>query len=315
MSKCAPQQKTFNTAIKSFGKNLKDRTTEENHVIQAELENKQKEWGEKGEIEFNFDVNFETTSILIPFVEVTMKEHKWVYDVPQVTMKQRDIIFDVPEVKMVPKKTGQYPETFCEDTWISLPFGGKTKGVPKCTVRWSDIITNVPEVKMVEKRISLHIPEFKVSQKEIKLDLPQFKLKDVILNPGGAEKDAKEVQADAEGFAVEAKGRIENAVARAKEEEKFPVISSAAGYFDCLREDMAEKKASMRIMFQGIIDQSSATLKTLVDAKADGTSEAQQIRDNIKRTQIQMLDALAKIDDAVEELNENEKEQIQKIVG
>ncbi len=329
MSVCDGKESAFNEAVKNFGDALKEKTDAASQEVQDELDDKQKEWDEKGDISFEFDVTFETTSILIPVVEIVMREHRWVYDVPQVTMKQRDIIFGVPEVKMVPKKTGQYPETVCEDTWISLPFGGKTKGIPKCTVRWKDIITNVPEVRMVNRKISLHIPEFKVdqtetvigipefkvSQKEIKLDLPQFKLKDVVLNPGGAKDDAESITKDADAFAAESKARIERAVAEAKEEEKFPVIQTASEYFGCLGEDMMRRRESTQAMFQGLIDQSSAVLKSLTDAGAQGTPDAQQVRESLDQTAAQMADALDKIDEAIAELNKSEKEQIQKIVG
>lgn len=326
---CDVQENAFNMAVQGFGDALKSRTDGVSQDVQNELEDKQEEWDKKGDITFKFDVTFETTSILIPVVEITMREKRWVYDVPQVTMKQRDIIFGAPEVTMVLKKTGQYPEIFSEDTWISLPFGGKTKGIPKITIRWRDIMTKVPVVRMVNKKISLHIPEFEidqtetiigipeftVSQKEIKLDLPQFKLTDVILNSGGAKDDAESIKKEADAFAAEAKARIERAVAEAKEEEKFPVIRTASEYFGCIRDDIMGKRESIQIMFQGLIDQSSAVLKSLTDAGADGTPEAQEVRNSLARTSAQLEDALDQIDTAIAELNKSEEEQIQKIVG
>ena len=74
------------------------------------------------------------------------------------------------------KKVGQYPETRCTDTWIKLPFGGKTKGVPKCTVTWSDILTKVPVFWEEETSFVVKIPEFTWDTTEIVMHLPDIEM-------------------------------------------------------------------------------------------------------------------------------------------
>ena len=203
MANCSDKQSAFKATVDAFAAEVKSNTDAVSAETQKDLEERQDEWKKRSDVEFEFEVTFEATSILIPVVEVTVVDQKWSLDLPQVTMKQQDIIFDVPATKMTPMKTGQYPEIYCEDTWISLPFGGKTKGIPECKVVWKDIITLVPEFYMERKTISLHlpefkidrtdmilgVPEFKVSQQEVVIHLPQFKLKSIHINPEGAKKD------------------------------------------------------------------------------------------------------------------------------
>lgn len=120
------------------------------------------------------DISMRREKIVFDTPSVRMEEQKIIFGVPKTTFRLRSIKFDVPQTRFVNKKTGQYPETRCEDTWISLPFGGKTKGVPKCTVTWSDIITKVPEVYLETTEIKTKIPEFTWDNTEIILDVPKF---------------------------------------------------------------------------------------------------------------------------------------------
>jgi hypothetical protein len=84
----------------------------------------------EGEVSIGGTIDWKDTEMIFDTPTVTMKDQRLVFGVPQVTMKQNDIIFHTPSVRMERMKTGQYPEFFCEDTWIEI-WGVKTKGVPK----------------------------------------------------------------------------------------------------------------------------------------------------------------------------------------
>lgn len=75
--------------------------------------------------EFKFDVTWKDTEMNFGTPSVTIRDKKLIFGVPQVTMKPKDIIFHTPSVRMERVKTGQYPEIFCEDTWINQEAGSK----------------------------------------------------------------------------------------------------------------------------------------------------------------------------------------------
>lgn len=122
----------------------------------------------------DLDITMRDKRIVFDTPSLTMQEKRIILAVPQVSFRLRSISFDVPKVTFALKKTGEYPEVFCEDTWISLPFGGKTKGVPNCTVRWSPIMTKVPETTFETTEVKTKIPEFTWDEVEVIFDVPEF---------------------------------------------------------------------------------------------------------------------------------------------
>ena len=232
--------------------------------------------------------------IILDLPTVNMREKRIILDLPQVTMKNRNFSFTTIKTKMVPKKTGEYPEFFCKDTWIKLPFNGKTKGAPSCTVKWSPIITNVPELWKDETSFVMKIPEFKVHQTTIVMHLPDvemaeqrivFDLPEVLIKDVGVEVDR--IQADAEHL------EKKTAATTAKHKAEIATV---------VKNDMAEQKAQVAEQFDAGIFQLEKAINDLRDqgvdpANAGGTN----LLAELSKLKQQKAAALADLDDAVSE--------------
>lgn len=233
--------------------------------------------------------------IILDLPTINMREKRIVLDLPQVTMKNRRFSFTIPKTKMVNKKTGQYPETRCTDTWINLPFGGKTKGVPKCTITWSDIITKipvirnertefftkVPEFKVAQTTIVMHLPDVSMARQRIVFDLPDFELRDVKVETKRIEADARALEKRTQSTSKRHKAEI-NAL---------------------VRSDLSERKADVAKQFDAAISQMKNALDDMrsqgIDpAKVEGVDLIAQL----SALRHQKSDALREIDDALSEV-------------
>jgi hypothetical protein len=163
----------------------------------------------KDSVTFNFDVTWSDQTIIFGIPSVTVKQQKLVFGVPQVALKTQHVIFGTPSIRMVLTKTGQYPETTCHDTWITVgPV--KTKGIPACTVTFHDIITSipqtfiqqqdiqmgVPEFKWADTSVIMGIPEFTMQQVKWVIGLPQFKLRSIAINEQKVRDKSDQIQED-----------------------------------------------------------------------------------------------------------------------
>lgn len=240
------------------------------------------------------EVRMKEHVIILDLPTINMREKRIILDLPQVTMKDRRFSFTTIKSKMVPKKTGEYPEFFCKDTWIKLPFGGKTKGAPSCTVKWSPIITNFPEFWEDETSFVMKIPEFKVDQTTIIMHLPDvemaeqrivFDLPEVLIKDVSVEVDR--IQADAE--------RLEQKTATTTAQHKADIAA-------VVKKDMAEQKAQVAEQFDAGIIQLEKAINDLRDqgvdpANAGGTN----LLAELSKLKQQKATALADLDNAMRE--------------
>lgn len=272
----------------------------------------------KDAVTFNFDVSWADTEIVFDTPSVNIKDQKLIFGVPQVTMKLNEIVFHTPSIRMKRVKTGQYPEFFCEDTWISLPFGGKTKGVPKCTVRWSDTFADVPEPFQQEQRVKLHIPEFKFADTQIimgvpeffmqrqrwVLGLPQFKLTSVVINPQPLKDKSEDLQ---------------NRVAGTKAALVKETGGAMNALYACYRNQMTAQRKEAESQFNVSLAQMDGVIQSVRSQGADPTklTSADGVVTNLvaKRDELfaQRNRALSTFDDALNQLDASEKAAISKL--
>lgn len=265
------------------------------------------------------DVTWADTEMVFDTPTVTVRDQRLVFGVPQVTLAQRDIIFGTPSVRMERVKGGQYPEVFCEDTWIHL-FGGKTKGVPKCTVRWSDIWLDVPVPFMEEQRITMGIPEFTFDDTEVIMGvpefsmerqrwvtaLPQFTVHSVLLNAGDLKAEADQMQ---------------SRVAVTRENQQRDSVSAVHGLFSCYRDRTEGQRRSAAAMFNVSISQLDGVITTLTDQGADPSSvpaaggQSSDLIANRARLIEQRDTALAGFDTALATLDASEKTAIEQLTA
>ncbi|MRW89122.1 hypothetical protein GJ699_03910 [Duganella sp. FT80W] len=267
--------------------------------------------------QFKFDVTWADTEIRFGTPSVTVKDQKIIFGVPQVTMKLQEIVFGTPSVRMKRIKTGQYPEFFCEDTWISV-LGVKTKGVPNCTVRWSDTFADVPEPFMQEQRIKTDIPEFKwadtqiimgipeffMQQQKIVLGLPQFKLNSVIINPGALKDKSEDLQ---------------NRVATTRGQLISETGGNVHSLFSCYRGQISAGKAAAGVQFNNGLAQIDAVIQSIKSQGGDPTkmTSADGTVTDLLTARLEVIakrdSALATFDAALKTLDENEKQTIEKL--
>ncbi|NRB04065.1 MAG: hypothetical protein HRU30_12450 [Rhodobacteraceae bacterium] len=250
--------------------------------------------GAETAIGIDFDVREKRHEVILDLPTINMREKRIILDLPQVTMKDRRFSFTTIKSKMENQKVGQYPETRCTDTWISLPFGGKTKGVPKCTVTWSDIITKVPvfweeETSFIAKipeftwdttTIVMHLPDVEMAEQRYVFDLPEVVIRDVNVETKRIEADADALEARTMATAAEHKAEIAEAV----------------------EADLEERKADVAEQFDVAITELSKSIEDLrskgVDpANANGTNVLAALED----LKVQKAEALAEIDKAKEQ--------------
>lgn len=197
----------------------------------------------------------------VPELKVTM--NKASFDVPAATMKTQRIVYDTIETRMVPKKTGQYPETVVESCLVDGPFGTKFTSV--CTtVRWKDIITNVPEFKKVTTEIKLDVPEFTTTKWS--LDIPNVETK--IVQQTWMVKIPEVTVRDMTVEAKKLKERGDKLGEKAKtveQQQRGEVTKATAGFYSCQASNLrAQKKSIQDQYFDGIakMDQAIAQVRS-----------------------------------------------------
>jgi len=197
----------------------------------------------------------------VPEFKVTM--NKASFDVPTATMKTQRIVYDTIETRMVPKKTGQYPETVVESCLVDGPFGSKFTSV--CTtVRWKDIITNVPEFKKVTTEIKLDVPEFTTTKWS--LDIPNVETK--LVQQTWMVKIPEITVRDVTVEAKKLKDRGDKLGERAKtveQQQRGEVTKATAGFYSCQANNLrAQKKSIQDQYFDGIakMDQAIAQVRS-----------------------------------------------------
>lgn len=268
-------------------------------------------------VKVDFDITMNEQHFALDFVSVTMKDKKIAFDLPQITMETKSIKFDEVYTKMVTKKTGQYPEIHCKDTWIYGPFGSKTKGVPKCKTKWKDILTDIPELhtrtveiktdlpqfKMVTTEFITAVPEFKMVRQDIKMNLPSITVKDV-------SAETKKMEEETES--------LKNYSQDLVKEQKKDFTSAISSNFQCQRDNLLMKRDELTESFSRSVREIDANIEEL---KANGfdpshikSSDGQTMNLLELREQLteKEKEALASIDNAIEELNRSEKETIMK---
>ncbi|MEM8539410.1 MAG: hypothetical protein AAGF25_00510 [Pseudomonadota bacterium] len=250
--------------------------------------------GAETTIGIDFDVGKKPYEVILDLPTINMREKSIVLDLPQVTMKDRQFSFTTIKTKMETKKVGQYPETHCTDTWIPLPFNGKTKGVPKCTVKWTDIFTDVPvfweeETSFVVKipeftwdttTIVMHLPDVEMTQQRYVFDLPEVTIRDVNVETKRIEADAEDLEARTMATTEEHKSEIAEVVEADFELRKAAVASQ----FDAAIAEIEKTVAELRS-------------KGVDPANADGTDVLAAIEDMVRKKAI----ALDEIDKAKEQ--------------
>ena len=217
------------------------------------------------------DVTWSDQTIIFNVPSVTVRNQKLIFGVPQVAMNNQHVIFDTPTVTMVNTKIGQYPETTCTDTWINLPFNGKTKGIPNCTVSWHDIITKVPQTSMQRQDILMGIPEFKWDNTQIIVGVPEFTSQQVKWIIGLPQFTVKSIVINAQKVQDESNA-IQNDVAAKKADMAKDVGGDIHAVFSCYRSSVSAERASTLAQFDASLTQMDGAIQNLKNIGADPTN-------------------------------------------
>ncbi|EOD78213.1 hypothetical protein D515_02995 [Grimontia indica] len=256
------------------------------------------------------DITWDITTMRFGTPSVTMKTQEWKFHVPQVTMKNERMSFDFVSTYMAPTKTGQYPEIYCTKHLI-----------PKCTVKWSDIITYLPQFKTERKEIvigiphfkweitsvKLDVPEFFIQQQEWKMHLPQFTATDGFIGCGEEVKNRSE--------------NLQSGISSTRSAQIKQSSAAMAGMFGCLRDDLMAKKAEVANKFNGSIMQMNQSIEAVKAAGADPTKLKDQSGKDVNLVAnrdellVKQTESLESFDNAISQLNEQEKKAIEKMTG
>ncbi|KJC62044.1 hypothetical protein UP10_01250 [Bradyrhizobium sp. LTSPM299] len=266
---------------------------------------------------FAVDLSWTDTSIVFSTPSVTIKDQKITFGVPQVTMRTSDVIFGTPSVRMEQIKTGQYPEFTCHDTWIGLPFGGKTKGPPACTTTWHDTFASVPHTFMQQQHIKVDIPEFKFADTSIVVGVPEFFMQQQKIVMGVPQIKVSSVILNAKPL-KDKSDHLSDEVASTKTAETKEMASSIHALFACYRTNLSQQRASAEGQFAVGLAQLDAIIQSLKSQGADPTNvtgpdgavNLVQQRESVAKARD---DALAKFDDALAKLDSSEKDAIAKL--
>lgn len=264
----------------------------------------------------DIEIQMKEQHFALDLVSVTMKDKKIAFDLPEVTMESKSIKFDEVYTKMVLKKTGQYPQIRCKDTWIYGPFGSKTKGVPECKTTWKDILMDVPEIHTRTIEVKTDLPQFKMVTTEFITAMPEFKMirQDFIMNlPSVIVKDikaeTKKMQEDSE--------ELQNYSQDLVGEQKKEFANAIANNFQCQRENLMLKRDELSTSFTGSIKEIDLNINQLKEngfdpsnlKSSDGKSiDLLELKSQLAKKEVI---ALSSIDQAIVELNKAEKETIE----
>lgn len=214
---------------------------------------------------FNADIEVEwkETRFSLHLPDITVRDKRMSLDLPQFRMVDKDIIFHTPSVRMERRKTGEYPEFFCDRGFI-----------PKCTVRWSPIYIDVPVPFMQEQRIVIKVPEVWVDTVEFIMGIPEFSMRrhDIIMNlPHVTVRqirvEAAEARARGEALRAETEARSETLMNGFRENAKVELGVLLADVFDCYREQLSQSRTHALATYDGQVAAQEATLASLAAAK------------------------------------------------
>jgi hypothetical protein len=290
-----------------------------------ELEAEGKSLEEDAKSWVTFETKWEDTRILIPVIEVVMKDQTQKFDLPQVKVEDERIVLKIPEVTMVPHKITQYPETTCGWEVKKVAFGVKTK-VWTCKVTWKDVVTKMPEIVMRDKEIiigipkfwmdtteiTLKIPEFKASQKEIVIGLPQFTVKYI----GGSTADeAKALEKKAEQLEGSAKIEVDEEIQWFKANIKTELAGPLNDYSSCVRADLVERRSFLVAQFEPAIAMMQKAINDIATAGGGDAPQTAELKQNLTTLIASQQEALATVDASIEDLNNLEKTVMDEILN
>jgi hypothetical protein len=266
---------------------------------------------------FKVDITWADTSIIFDTPSVTVKDQKFIFGVPQITMKTNDIIFGTPSVRMQHTKTGQYPETTCHDTWITIG-GFKTKGVPACTITWHDIYTDIPVPFIQQQHIKMDIPELKIADTTIVFGVPEFFMQQQKIVFGVPQFTGHSVLLDPKPLKDKAEA-ITNEVSATKAAQATEMGNAIHGLFVCFRTKLSQEREAASAQFTTGIAQMDGIIQSLRSQGADPTkltaSDGSTTDLVQKRTELAAArdSALKQFDDALSKLDQSEKDTIAKL--
>ncbi len=267
--------------------------------------------GNKADLEFQVEVEMREQKWIFDLPSVTMRTVKIVIGLPQVTMRTQVFSWDVPEIRMVTKKIGQYPEVVVDGFNV--------------TVRWRDILADVPETIMVRHEWSMDIPETRVSDTEMSFDVPEFKMErqEWIMNI----PEFKLKQANVASIPVyndfEKRGSdIKKEADSVKGAMKAELVSRTSALFVCQRMTLlAERSKAVQGMTDGIAKMEAAISQaTAAGVPADNlvvniNGSQVKMRDQLELLRMKLVDATKKFDDALAQMDAQEKEAVAKMAA
>ena len=217
----------------------------------------------------NIDIKWERTDFSLDLPEITMKDQKWSFDLPKVDMKNRDIIFHTPSIRMERRKTGEYPEFYCDSGFI-----------PKCTVRMSPIYMDVPVPFDEEQRIVLSVPEFSTQRVEFVWSLPEFKMVTSTFAIHLPQVTVKNISAEAskakeagEQLSEKTKNKTAAIKESFKEQAKMEHGWEVAALFECYQMEILKQRDEGMANFNSGISMVQAALTSMAASKVPSDNE------------------------------------------
>jgi hypothetical protein len=272
----------------------------------------------KDSVTLGGDITWSDQTIIFDVPTVTMRDQKLIFGVPQVTMKSQHIIFDTPSVKMVPIKTGQYPETTCTDTWIDLPFGGKTKGIPACTVSWHDIINNVPQPFMQHQDILMGVPEFTWADTQVIMGIPEFSMSRIKWIIGLPQFTVRSIAINSQKIQDKSNG-IQQDVAAKKTAMTKDLTGEIHALFECHRSSLVSQRTAAANQFDTALAQFDANIQSMKNSGIDPSVVKDSAGRPISASRADLLaqrdKALSSFDAAIKGLNDSEQSAISKLTS
>lgn len=260
----------------------------------------------------DFDVTWEDISLSLDLPEVKLVDQKMALDLPQITMKDQKIIFDLPSVRMETRKTGEYPEFYCDTSSF----------IPKCTVRWSPIYMDVPVPFMERHEIVLGLPEFRMDRTEFVMGVPEFAMRSqkiVLRLPQITVKKVSDEAAKAQEkgrlLAASAKARADGAVATFRENAKIELGGHLADLFDCYRETLVTQRNAAAATFGGVLDGLKNALVTMTSAKVPADNpQLIELQTQISAATAKRDATLGEFDHRLADLDNAQKEAVERLM-
>lgn len=296
-AQCQFEQSTFEDIAMKYGKEFK------------KLERESAEIGEEAPdpndaeamLNATFEVTMKRQDFGFDLISVTMRDKEISFNVPQVTMKMKSMKFKKPVTKMVIKKTGQYPQIH---GW-KIKWKDILTSVPVVTMEEEEIKTKIPEILFAKTSLITAIPEFKMTRQDVALDIPSITVKKI-------SAEVKKIEEKAEA--------INNDSGKIKERQKEEIAIALHNSFDCQRHDLSIVRSNLSAEFNSAIteiDNNIITMKNYgLSPESIHTDTGEKI--NLLQMRVELLqkqdEAFVQIDNAIEKLNEDEKETLEKFI-